>query len=94
MCALSTEIERQGQCLNAKVEDVVVVADVLCDAAVEISWQLVWVGVGAVDHLGGDLDQESLHGMIAAGPTVTDATGSTGVLRIVNGGGEGALLAV
>ena len=45
MCALSTEIERQGQGLNAKVEDVVVVADVLCDAAVEISRQLVWVGV-------------------------------------------------
>ena len=28
--------------------------------------------------------------MTAAGSTVTDATGSAGVLRIVNGGGEGA----
>ena len=32
--------------------------------------------------------------MTAAGPTVTDATGSAGVLRIVNGGWEGALLVV
>jgi hypothetical protein len=68
MCALSTEIRRQGHCLNLEGQDVVVVVDVLSDPAVDISRQVFGVSVGADHNGGGDFNDEGPHWIAAACP--------------------------